>query len=67
MSSVSVSKEITIKLESEEREVLEKAHEILKTLRQDLFIREDDSDEYYIVDAAATSLRCTLDLAGVFV
>lgn len=67
MSSVSVNNEVSINFEDSEKETLEKAYEILKELRHDLFIQDDDSDVYWNIDGTLSGLRDVLSDAGIFV
>lgn len=67
MGRVSVSKEMTISLEKEEMDVLEKAYEITKELTHDLFMADDESDEYFIADETKDGLKQILGFAGRFV
>lgn len=64
MSKVSVNREVTISLEKEEMEILEKAHKIVKDLRHDLFMADDESDEYFNADNAEMALKDILEKAG---
>lgn len=67
MSSVSISSEVKICLEENEKEILVKAFEILKELRHELFLKDDDSEEYWQIDGAMSSIKEILSNVGIFV
>lgn len=67
MSSVSISSEVKICLEENEKETLVKAFEILKELRHELFLKDDDSEEYWQTDGAMSSIKGILSNVGIFV
>ena len=67
MSSINVSSNISIHLENDEKEILIKSFDILKDLRHELFLKNDDSDEYWCIDGTMNGLRDILNSAGVFI
>lgn len=67
MSSVNINKDVSIELENDEKEVLIKSFDILKELRHELFVKDDDSDEYWCIDGTLNGLRDILNNVGVFV
>ena len=67
MSKVSVKKELSIKFEQEELDILEKAYEIVKSTKHDLFVADDESDEFWVADSAADSLKELIGFGGRFV
>ena len=67
MSSASISKDTKIYLKENEKEVLIKAYEILEELGHELFVEDDESDEYWSVDATLFDLKEVLSSAGVAV
>lgn len=67
MSSVNINKDVSIELENDEKEVLIKSFDILKELRHELFVKDDDSDKYWCIDGTMNGLRDILNNAGVFV
>lgn len=66
MSSISINKDVYLHLDNDERENLENTYKILKELHHELFIRDDDSDEYWTVDGTLMGLKDILEYAGVF-
>lgn len=46
MSDVRVNTSVSIHLEEDEKEILIKAYSILKELRHELFLKDDDSEVY---------------------
>lgn len=67
MSKINVKKEINIQFEPNELDVLEKAYEIVKDIKHDLFIADDESDEFWMADSAVDSLKELIGLGGRFV
>lgn len=67
MSNININKDVFIELESSEKEVLIKSFDILKELRHELFLKDDDSEEYWCIDRTMNGLRDILNNAGVFV
>jgi len=67
ISRVNVNKEISIKLDENESNILQSAFDVLKDLRHKLFLQDDDSDQYWCVDGTMDGLRDVLSDAGIFV
>lgn len=66
MSDVSVSTSVSIHLEEDEKESLIKAYSILKELRHELFLKDDDDSEvYWCIDGTMLGVRDTLTFAGL--
>lgn len=65
MSDVSVSTSVSIHLEEDEKESLIKAYSILKELRHELFLKDDDSEVYWCIDGAMLGVGDTLSFASV--
>lgn len=60
MANVNCSKAVSFSVNEEEKEVLQKAHDILETIRHGWYIRDDDawdSDEYWEIENAVGMLE----------
>lgn len=67
ISRVNVNKEISIKFDENELNILQSAFDVLKDLRHELFLQDDDSDQYWCVDSTMNGLREVLSDAGIFI
>ena len=68
MANINVSKNVSLKVESEEKEVLQKAHDILEDVRHQWFVADDDAwddEDYWTLESSVRMLErlfgCTKD------
>lgn len=60
MANINVSKNVSLKVEQEEKEVLQKAHDILEDVRHQWFVSDDDawdSEEYWTLESSVRMLK----------
>ena len=60
MASVYCSREVSFSVKEEEKEILQKAHDILENIRHMWYVQDDnawDSEEYWEIENAVSMLR----------
>ena len=57
--------EVDINLDDDEKEAIVKAYEILKDIRYECFMQDDDSDAYWMAKSVTSGIYNLMRLAGV--
>ena len=57
--------EVDINLDDDEKEAIVKAYEILKDIRHECFMQDDDSDAYWMAESVTSGIYNLMRLAGV--
>lgn len=65
MAKVNINNSVSICLETEEKETLLKSYKILDQLRNEIYIRDDDSAMFWSVDGIIEGLENIFDAAGI--
>ena len=62
---VNCNTEVDINLEDDEKEAISKSYKILKEIRHECFIQDDDSDAYWMAESVTSGIYNLMRLAGV--